>query len=90
MNKTISDKILEDVFRYFKEYKNLDIEYNESWKCATRAGLEYRCNNRNIDEDEIIWQLINDDIVERYKPIIERESLMLISKFYGIDWEPKE
>ena len=81
----ISEETLLDVFRYFKECKNLDIVYNDSWKLSAKAGLEFRCKDRNIAEDEIMWQLISDDIMEKYEPIIDREIIIRLAEFYDVD-----
>ena len=81
----ISEETLSDVFRYFKEYKKLDIEYTDSWKLSARDGLEFRCADRNITEDEIIWNLFNDEIMEKYEPMIDREIIIELAKFYDVD-----
>jgi len=84
----VSDELLKESFRFHKEYRNCDIEYTESWKNKISHAIEYRCKDPGITEDDIIYQLFEDEVMEEYRYLIQNESLKRLAKFYGIEWEP--
>lgn len=83
-----SEEILSEAFRYFKEYKQCNIEFSDSWKTKIGGAIDMRCKELDITEDEVIYQLIEDEVMYEFSSEIQAECFHRLAKFHGIDWRP--
>jgi hypothetical protein len=82
-----SEELLKELFRYHTDYRKCNVEFTESWKHKISQAIEYRCKERNIKEDEVLFQLFEDEVMEEYSSIIRNETLKRYANFYDIKWE---
>lgn len=81
----VSEETIQEVFRYFNETNNTAHEFTELYRQRIVDGVEYRIKKDDITEEEIIFTLIRDRVMEKYEDMIGKEVFAEALKFYNIN-----
>ncbi len=79
-----SEEILKEVFRYSKEFLKLDVEFNDSWKEKISKTIDERCMDKNISEHQVLFDLIERKVRDRFSWDINKAIIIEYAKFYNV------
>lgn len=81
----VSEETIQEVFRYFNEINGTTRELTELYRQRIIDGVEYRIKKDDITEEEIIFTLIRDKVMEKYEYTIGKEVFAEALKFYNMN-----